>query len=195
MPESPQWQPERYRPLLCLVMRMIGLRARLRRRYDVSDVVQEALVRAVDNLPQCRAETEEEFVAWLKRILRNTARDMADAEGAGKRDPAREQLMDEIAEEATTRVKIVIGDRHQPTPSQEVERQETLRRMAVALEQLPDDQRQTVILHKLMQQSMAEVAEALGRSKKAVAGLYARGLHKLRELMGGALPEGPGNDG
>ena len=45
-----EWHPERYRDLLCMLARQIQLDPRLRRRFDSSDLVQEALLKATQNL-------------------------------------------------------------------------------------------------------------------------------------------------
>ena len=56
-------------------------------------------------------------------------------------------------------------------------------RLAAELAQLPDEQRDAVVLHHLQGCSLAQVAGHLQRSESAVAGLLHRGLKKLRELM------------
>jgi RNA polymerase sigma-70 factor (ECF subfamily) len=73
----------------------------------------------------------------------------------------------------------------QSSPSQQVAYQEQQLRLAEALEALPEDQRSAVELHHLQGLSVAEVAERLGRTRTAVAGLIKRGVaglrHRLRE--------------
>ena len=56
-------------------------------------------------------------------------------------------------------------------------------RLAAALEGLPDAQREAVRLHYWHGWTVAQVAEHLGRSPAAVAGLLKRGLRQLRERM------------
>jgi RNA polymerase sigma-70 factor (ECF subfamily) len=56
-------------------------------------------------------------------------------------------------------------------------------RLAEAVAQLPENQRQAVELHHLQGFSLVEVAEQMGRSKSAVAALLFRGLEKLRGLL------------
>lgn len=53
-------------------------------------------------------------------------------------------------------------------------------RMATALMQLPQDQRRAVELKHLHGESLKDIAEKMGKSVTAVAGLLRRGLDKLR---------------
>ena len=50
-------------------------------------------------------------------------------------------------------------------------------------QQLPDAQREAVILHYWQDWTVAAIAEHLGRSSAAVAGLLKRGLQQLREVL------------
>jgi RNA polymerase sigma-70 factor (ECF subfamily) len=62
-------------------------------------------------------------------------------------------------------------------------RNEDLLRLADALTQLPEAQREAIVLHHLQSCLLSETARSLGRSDTAVAGLLHRGLKKLREIM------------
>jgi RNA polymerase sigma-70 factor (ECF subfamily) len=69
------------------------------------------------------------------------------------------------------------------SPSQQAARNEDLLRLADAVAQLPEAQREAVVLHHLQGCSLTETARRLGRTDAAVAGLLHRGLKRLRELM------------
>ena len=60
-----------------------------------------------------------------------------------------------------------------------------LLRLSEALTELPDSQRDALILSHLQGLSVADVAQELGRTETAAAGLIGRGLHKLQELLDG----------
>src|SRR5262249_56807635 len=70
------WHPERYRPLLRLLALHLHRDPRLRPRFDASDVVQAALVRAHVSRDQFLGKTEPELVRWLQQILNNTFTEM-----------------------------------------------------------------------------------------------------------------------
>jgi RNA polymerase sigma-70 factor (ECF subfamily) len=61
--------------------------------------------------------------------------------------------------------------------------QERLLRLAVQLEELPDDQREAVERHHLRGERLDEAAAAMRRSAAAVAGLIKRRMRRLRERM------------
>jgi RNA polymerase sigma-70 factor (ECF subfamily) len=66
---------------------------------------------------------------------------------------------------------------------EEAARQEELLRLAEALARLPDIQRAAVEMHHLEGRTLADTAEALGRSRSAAASLVFRGLSNLRRLL------------
>ncbi len=53
--------------------------------------------------------------------------------------------------------------------------------LSVALARLLPDERRAIVLKNWENQSLTEIAEQMGRTPAAVAGLLKRGLHKLRE--------------
>ena len=88
-----EWQPERYRDLLSVLARQIQLDPRLRRRFDASDLVQETLLKATQNLEQFRGGTEGELVKWLQGIMENALTDAIRKARAKKRDLAQEKCL------------------------------------------------------------------------------------------------------
>jgi RNA polymerase sigma-70 factor (ECF subfamily) len=154
----------------------------LRRRFDVSDLVQDALLKAHQNLGRFQGLTEAELVKWLQEVLANAAIDRVRRETAGKRDVALERsLQDAVAGSSARLETFLVAD--QPSPSEQVERQERLLKIAAAIDQLPEDQQDVVILRDLMDASVRQIAEQLGRTEKSVAGLLLRGRGKLRALL------------
>ena len=62
-------------------------------------------------------------------------------------------------------------------------RGERAAKIARALQTLPEAQREAVRLRHLEGCSLAQIAERLGRTEAATAGLLKRGLAKLREKL------------
>ena len=63
------------------------------------------------------------------------------------------------------------------------QRAEELLRLAAALENLPDDQREAVTRRYLRGDALPAIASELGKTTAAVAGLLQRGLRNLREVL------------
>jgi RNA polymerase sigma-70 factor (ECF subfamily) len=175
---------DRYRPLLCLHVRQLRLGRLYRSRFDSSDVVQEALARAVRALDQVRGRAEPELVRWLQAIVGNVLVDLVREHGAGKRDPRREQSVCDAAGDGDTPLGAYLTA-SQPGPCTLAARREELLRLAAAVEKLPDAERDAVVAHYILELPLAEVAARVGRTEKGAAGLVFRGKRRLRELLAG----------
>jgi RNA polymerase sigma-70 factor (ECF subfamily) len=154
----------------------------LQGKLDLSGVVQQTLLEAGQALGQFRGQGEGQRAAWLRRILARNLTDEVRRLRAEKRDPARERSLEEALGRSSARLEAwLIAE--QSSPSEQAARREQGVLLAAALAQLPDNQRRAVELHHLHGWSLAAVAQHLGCSKEAVAGLLHRGLRKLRELV------------
>jgi RNA polymerase sigma-70 factor (ECF subfamily) len=182
MSETNAWRLERYRPLLRLQLRQVQLDPRLQRRFDDSDLVQEALLRAHQNLADFRGADEAALVRWLEQILANVLADAVRRERAQKRDVALEQSLDAALEQSSARLGDYLSAGGS-SPSEQVERGEQLLRLAAALDRLPADYRDVILRRDLMGESVARIAAQMDRSEKAVAGLLLRARRQLRELL------------
>ncbi len=173
---------ERYRPLLRLQLRQVQLDPRLARRFDESDLVQEALLRAHESRADFRGGSEAALVRWLEQILANVLTDAVRRERAQKRDVALEQSLDAAMDASSARLeKYLSADGS--SPQEQVERGEQLLRLAAALDRLPADYRDVILRRDLMGESVADIAARMTRSEKAVAGLLLRARRQLRELL------------
>jgi RNA polymerase sigma-70 factor (ECF subfamily) len=165
---------ERHRAYL----RLLALReldGPLAARLDPSDVIQQTFLSAVRDFGSFRGEQPAEFLVWLGRIHERTLQDaVREHVAAQKRALGREQALDEGVSLADARVS---------SPSARVLQGERAVRLAQALEALPADQREAVRLRHLEGKSLAEMAERLDRSERAVAALLNRGIVNLRSRM------------
>jgi RNA polymerase sigma-70 factor (ECF subfamily) len=172
---------EGYRVYLSLLARQqVG--PRLQAKLDASDVVQQTILQAHERRLQFRGSTEAEWLAWLRAILANVLAAGARRFDTHSRQLDRERSLEIEIEQSSSRLECLLAA-DQTSPSERVVRGEELLRLAAALAQLPDDQRQVVELHHLQGLPVADVAEQMGRTRPAVIGLLYRGLKKLRELL------------
>jgi RNA polymerase sigma-70 factor (ECF subfamily) len=101
---------------------------------------------------------------------------------AGKRDLARERSLDVAIGQSSARLDAWLAA-EQSSPSQRAEQNEEALRLANALAKLPEAQREALILQHWHGWPLAQIAEHLGRSRVAVAGLIKRGLQQLRDRL------------
>jgi RNA polymerase sigma-70 factor (ECF subfamily) len=177
----PEWAPERFLDYLRLLARL-HLGARPQARLDPSDVVQQTLLEAQQKLHQFRGTTDAERAAWLRQILAHNLADARRAAGRAKRDVARERSLEAELEQSSLRLQAWLVA-EQSSPSQRAEHNEQGVLLARALAQLPEPQREAVVLRHLEGWPLADIARHLGRTQAAVVGLLQRGLKGLRTLL------------
>jgi RNA polymerase sigma-70 factor, ECF subfamily len=171
---------EEFRSYLLLLARL-QLDPGPRNRIDPSDIVQQTLLEAHAKADQFQGDGSA-LAAWLRQALVNNLREAWRALRREKRDIRREQALAEAVEHSSVRLQQMLAA-PQSSPSQRAVRNEDLLRLADALTQLPEAQREAIVLHHLQGCSLSDTARTLGKTDAAVAGLLHRGLKKLREIM------------
>ncbi|HUE71083.1 MAG TPA: sigma-70 family RNA polymerase sigma factor [Pirellulaceae bacterium] len=149
---------------------------------EASDIVQKTMLAAHAQRAEFRGQSPAELAAWLKQILRREVIDAYRQRRRLKRDVRREVPLEAEVDGSFSRAQVWLAAA-QTSPSQLVSREEELVAMADALAQLPEAQREAVVLHHLQGASLAEVAAQLQRTEAAVAGLLHRGLKQLRQIL------------
>jgi RNA polymerase sigma-70 factor, ECF subfamily len=174
---------ERYRNYLALLARLqIG--KRLQGKIGPSDLVQETFLEAHRDFPQFRGGSETEFANWLRQILAmNLANLVRHYYGTQRRNVRLER---ELAVDLDRSSRVL--DRGlvaaQSSPSQQAARREQAVLLADALDRLPKDYREVIILRHLEGLTFPEVARRLDRTLDSVEKLWARGLARLRRSPG-----------
>ena len=117
----------------------------MRRKVDASDLVQQALLEAHRGFGQFQGETEKEWLAWLRAIVRHNAADFVRRyRGTLKRKAQREVPLRNPAD--THPVGTLEPAARDATPSQELARLEDELRVSLALERLAPDHQEVVVL-------------------------------------------------
>jgi RNA polymerase sigma-70 factor, ECF subfamily len=139
-------------------------------RTEAEDIAQEAMLRLWKMAPEWR-QGEAKVSTWLYRVTSNLCTDrLRKRKGIG---------LDQIAEPEDDRP-------HIDNRLQLADRAAALR---AAMIQLPDRQRQAVILRHFEGLANPEIAEILNVSVEAVESLIARGKRKLASLLVGQKAE------
>jgi RNA polymerase sigma-70 factor (ECF subfamily) len=154
---------ERMRPRVVLWC-ALRMSEALKAKVEAEDVAQEVLAGANRALDRFEGDARA-FQGLLFQIALNRIRDLADYHGSQKRTPKEM--------EAATRT----------SPSTAFSRGETFTRVRRALERLPEDYRTVIVLRRLEEQEVAEVARLMDRSENAVRILYFRAIQALKDAL------------
>lgn len=139
---------------------------------DVEDLVQEVFVRVVRTIGDYHERGR--FEPWLFRIAGNLARDRFRRESTGPR-------MVSGGDGAGEAMRSIV-DRTEPRGSV-MERSEDADRLQVAMQKLPEAEREVVLMRHYGELSFAEIAEMTDAPLGTVLSRAHRGLAKLRESM------------
>ncbi len=127
--------------------------------HESEDIVQNVFAK----LPRVIAKYEPRevpFTAWLLRVARNSALDHLRARRA---IPTEEVRVTDIGQAQTS---VDLG-----------------RDLREALDLLPEDQREVLVLRHIVGLSPVEIADALGKSESSVHGLHHRGRRTLQSNL------------
>jgi RNA polymerase sigma-70 factor, ECF subfamily len=127
-------------------------------RHEAEDITQMVFAKLMTRI--CKYEQREvPFTAWIMRVARNAALDHMRASRAVPTEEVR------LADEGHTGGNDQLID------------------LRIALEELPKDQREVLILRHIAGLSPLEIADALDKTESSVHGLHHRGRRALREKL------------
>jgi RNA polymerase sigma-70 factor (ECF subfamily) len=146
----------------------------LQGKVDAADLVQDTFLEAHRHFAQFRGTGEAELVCLLRQILAGLLANLVRQYcGTQRRDLRLErELADELDQSSRTLDRSLAAPHS--TPSERAMRREHAVLLANALERLPDDYREVIILRHLEGRSFAEVSQRMGRSVDSVKNLWAR---------------------
>ena len=134
----------------------------VRDEHEAEDVTQQVFAKLLGSLPRYQPRSVP-FSAWVLRVAHNAA---IDHMRSRRPVPVEEVRAPEAADDGSAR--------------------ESFRDLRTALDTLPREQREVIMLRFLVGLSPREIAERMGRSEDAVNGLQHRGRHRLRRELGRA---------
>jgi RNA polymerase sigma-70 factor (ECF subfamily) len=140
--------------------------SRVNRPSDAEDLTQLVFVKALEALPRYEARGIP-FGGWLYRLARNAINDQIRT----RRDHH-------------PLVAAVTRETDEAGPEAMAALQDDLDRVAVALTELTDDQREVIELRFFAGLSVLETAIAMGRQEGTIRGLQFRAIASLRRSLG-----------
>ncbi len=164
------------------VRRFVELRLepQLRARFDPSDVVQEAQTEAARRLDGYLRDAPLPFRLWLRRIAQDRLLMLRRRHtGAGRRAVTREAAMPDESSLAFARQLLASGT----SPSARLAASELAHRVREAVAQLPEADREIVLLRNFEGLSNQEVAQLLEIQPASASQRYGRALLRLRKLL------------
>lgn len=133
------------------------------------ETAQEAFVRLYRSLGSLRGDAK--LSTWLHRVTVNLCRD------EHRRLKRAERFTD--LDSAGPRLVVVEREAHESLEASEMND-----RVRAALDELPEEQREAIVLRYLSELSYAEISETTGASANTVASRVYRGLRRLGSLLG-----------
>ena len=167
-----------------LVRHLPGLEAFVRLRMGAAmralatppDLVQSVCREVLQDLSGFEFRGEAPFRHWLYACAENKLREKHRFHHREKRNVAAQVSLPDAS-------TFLPAYRTLCTPSRDMEAREAIQRVEAAFDQLPEDYREAVTLHKLCGLSHAEIAERMQRSEGAVRNLVYRGISRLALLV------------
>jgi RNA polymerase sigma-70 factor (ECF subfamily) len=161
------------------------LHSDLTAKASASDLVQETFLEVQRDFAQFKGNSEAELLAWLRRMLLNNIGNFArQFHATDKRRLSREMP---IAGEHSSMGPGLTVAAPQPTPSGEAVGQERAAAVRAALDQLPEDYRQVLVLRYEQGRTFAEIGEMMGRSGNAIRKLWLRAVERVQQALGDSL--------
>jgi RNA polymerase sigma-70 factor, ECF subfamily len=173
---------ERYRNYMGLLVRLqVG--RRLRSKVDVDDLLQEIWLEIHRKIALFRGCSEREFLTWVRRVIGSIlANQIRHYIGTKGRDLRLERaLADELDQSSRALNGSLIAP--ESPPSQQAVRREQAVLLADALQDLPEDYREVIILRQLEGLSFPDVARRVGRTEDSVKNVWLRALARLRRAL------------
>ncbi|MCS7045687.1 MAG: sigma-70 family RNA polymerase sigma factor, partial [Gemmataceae bacterium] len=151
---------ELYRAYLRLLAR-VEVGRRLQGKLDASDLVQDTFAEAYRNFRLFRGDQEPQFVQWLRQILAARAANLVRHYlGTRARDVRLEQDLNASLDHSARLLGAELAG-SLTSPSHAASRREQAVVLAEALERLPPDYRDVIVLRNLEELTFPEVARRL----------------------------------
>jgi RNA polymerase sigma-70 factor (ECF subfamily) len=171
---------ERYRRYLLLVANN-ELSPELRIKMAPSDLVQETLIHVAANFNRFAGSSEQELLAWLRRIMHFRAVHAA------------RRFYDVSARNINREAPLATGDDSQaapiadqsPTPLTTLLAFEELAALGSALAELDEPSRRVILLRSVERKSFSEIGQTLACSEAAARKRWVRAVNSIRTTLNG----------
>jgi RNA polymerase sigma-70 factor (ECF subfamily) len=153
------------------------------RDCEASDIAQETMVDAIKYRDGIEALKSADLEHWLRRVLRNKVVDFYRRQRPHITEADLHRIEADIGD-SFLRLETMVVD-CQSSPSAQAVKQEDQLRLAEAIEQLSEPNREVIVLKDLAGWTLKQIADAQGCSIGTVAGRLRRGRDQLVQIMRG----------
>jgi RNA polymerase sigma-70 factor, ECF subfamily len=148
-----------------------------------SDLVQETFMEAQRDFARFHGTTADELKAWLRQmLLNNLANFTRRYRQTAKRELGREVGLPASQESGAQEIRLIA---EALSPSGEAMANEQVEALGRALERLPPDYRQVLLLRFQEQQTFEEIGRAMQRTPNAARMLWLRAVERLQHELEG----------
>jgi RNA polymerase sigma-70 factor (ECF subfamily) len=169
----------RYRPRLIRKVRVM-MSEGLRKRFDIDDVVQSALMKGARDLSRFEFTEPASLIHWLTGIALNEIRAMS-----RKRLPG--SLEEPVESDSGLALLPGLVCERELLPPEQAELEEAKARLDEAIGRLPEHYRDVLLARDYDGGSWDHVAEVMGRSPEACQMIRKRAKDRLLESLRGEL--------
>ena len=156
----------------------------LRVKMESMDVVQDAFAASLRSVGGYSANSEGGFFHWLCKIAENRIRDHAKHWARDKRDIHREGPIERQRPSGDSFFGPISELAVHTSPATRAALAEDIRRLEDAIDLLPTDQREALVLVRYEQLTFQEAAELMHKTPDAVRMLAARAIVSLGKNLG-----------
>ena len=150
-----------YQPLMRYLVRLVGAQS-------AEELLQQTWLSVLDNADKFDVKSGTGFKSWLFRIATNKVNDHWRSHG-------REKLVKESLR--------LVDEEEMPHAGHRLEGTEQEHKLRKAIDQLPEGQRQIIMLRYYSGMKFVEIAELLGCPINTALGRVHKAMQKLKELM------------
>lgn len=176
---------ERYRAYLTLLAR-VQIGRRLQGKVDPADLVQDTFLHAYRDFGRFQGADERTLMSWLRHILAGKLAHLVRRYcTAQSRDINLEQTLERELNSSSDLLERGLAAPGS-SPSEQVSRREQAQLLAEALDKLPEDYREVILLRQVEGLAFQDVAARMQRSEDSVQKLWVRALDRLRQALEGS---------
>ncbi len=156
----------------------------LRRTIGADDLVQETQIKVFRHMGSFVQRGDDSFYRWVATIALRQLRNAVKAQRTLKRGGGHHAAGSAVTSEGSIVALLDLMAGSEKSPSHNAARLEALDAVAEGLELLPADYREAVRLVYLEGRPVADAAQLMGRTPRAVHNLCHKAKELLREILG-----------